>query len=340
MKHFTFRFLEKKEWLFPQWLNMRLLDRDHKSLSKTLLGRVVNPALSTGPVVRDDPAWAFVLLQYNHHELTQECILSIRHIKGHGRISIVVVDNASTDGSVEVIARLAEEDESIHLIRMNENTGYARGNNAGYLYAKEKLGADFIFCVNNDVVFPDVGILHLIEEEYRQSVFSILGPDIVVPRAGNIHQNPMRYHLKTEEDATRALSRSEKRLNDIEAGGPVYPPPEIMGSRRRSPRREGFIVLHGAAYVFSPRFLSSFDAPFDERTFLYGEEDILCLRALAAGHKLVYSPKVVVEHHAKASTGDAAGYREYWLFRLRNTIQSGYVYLDALRAPLGGKAQR
>ena len=331
-------FLDALNWYLPQWVCELLLDAEHRRFLKDLRSGAGSGAARPRGDVADirEPRWAFVLLQYNHYELTRECVESIDGLSCRSRPSIVVVDNGSTDGAAEALERLYGERSDIHLIKLEANVGYARGNNSGYRFAKEELEADFIFLANNDIVFPDDCILGLVEKEYRRNAFSILGPDIVAPRAGGLHQNPIRCYFKTEADIARTMRREKERLSALEAGGAARGSPEIHGHRQRSRRREGALVLHGAAFVFSPIFLEAFAVPFDEGTFLYGEEPILALRAFASGHKLVYFPKAAVEHHANAST-EMDKSREYWIFRLRNGLQSASVYLSTLRRALAEK---
>ena len=161
------------------------LDAEHRRLFKDLRSCARSVAARPRNAAADirEPRWAFVLLQYNHYELTKECVESIDGLSCRSRPSIVVVDNGSTDGAAEALERLYGERSDVHLIKLEANVGYACGNNAGYRFAKEELDADFVFLANNDIVFPDDCILSLVEKEYRRSAFSILGPDIVAPRA-------------------------------------------------------------------------------------------------------------------------------------------------------------
>jgi GT2 family glycosyltransferase len=282
-------------------------------------------------------SWALVVLQYNHHELTLACVDSALSLNGGDRASIIVVDNGSTDGSAEAAESRYEDRANIHVVRLAENAGYARGNNAGYRYARERLSASFILMVNNDVTFPDREILAKAEAEYARRRFSILGPDIVVPREGSpLHQNPLRSHIWTPSEAAGFIKKTEDRLDAL-AGGSSAPPPSLGGSERRIGRRKGGLVaLHGAVFVFSPAFIGDFETPFDECTFLYGEEYILALRALARGHRLLYAPSLAVEHHAHAST-DLADARRHLEFRYRNSLIAARRYLELLRDVAEGR---
>src|SRR3990167_562820 len=91
---------------------------------------------------------AINILNYNGLENTLECIESIRRLKQENFIiNIMVIDNNSSDDSVEVLSKI----KGINLIRNNKNLGYSGGNNVGIKYALEK-GADLILLLNNDTI--------------------------------------------------------------------------------------------------------------------------------------------------------------------------------------------
>ena len=109
--------------------------------------------------VQPPGVWA-VVLNYNGLRDTEMCIHSLRE-SGYLSLDIVVVDNASPDGSGDALARLFPE---IPVLRPGRNGGYGAGNNAGIRFALAR-GAKYILVVNNDVVVqkgflePMVGML-------------------------------------------------------------------------------------------------------------------------------------------------------------------------------------
>lgn len=100
------------------------------------------------------PVVVAVVLNYNGADDTRECVRSLR-ASGYENLELVIVDNASSDGSADILATTIPD---IPLIRMPSNGGYAVGNNAGIRYAIER-GAEFILIVNNDVIVRE-GFLH------------------------------------------------------------------------------------------------------------------------------------------------------------------------------------
>jgi len=97
---------------------------------------------------------AVVVVSYNVCELTRGCLASVFRALSHAGTDgeVWVVDNASTDGSAEMVAQTYPQ---AILLALDENLGYAGGNNVGVRYALDH-GADAVLILNNDIlVAPD-----------------------------------------------------------------------------------------------------------------------------------------------------------------------------------------
>ena len=90
------------------------------------------------------PAVCAVVLNWNGGEATRACVHSLA-AANYPNLSIIVVDNASSDGSAEQWS----ENETIDLIRNSTNLGFTGGVNAGIRRAMER-GADYVWLLNND----------------------------------------------------------------------------------------------------------------------------------------------------------------------------------------------
>src|SRR5262245_30272693 len=92
-----------------------------------------------------------IVLSWNGRADTLACLASLRDLR-YPAHEVLVVDNASTDGSPEAIRRAHPE---VSLIENPENLGYAGGNNVGIAMARSR-EADFVWLLNNDTrVAPD-----------------------------------------------------------------------------------------------------------------------------------------------------------------------------------------
>ncbi|MEG2060615.1 MAG: glycosyltransferase family 2 protein [Alistipes sp.] len=91
-----------------------------------------------------------IIVTYNGSRWVESCFGSLR--QSSVPLMCVVVDNASTDGTPDLIAARFPE---VHLIRSSENLGFGRGNNQAIRYALSE-GADYVFLLNQDAwIFPD-----------------------------------------------------------------------------------------------------------------------------------------------------------------------------------------
>ena len=75
---------------------------------------------------------AFVILHYNTMKETTDCICSIEKNIDGDKYNIVVVDNASPNGSGIQLEERYKENKRVHVILNSENQGFAKGNNLGY----------------------------------------------------------------------------------------------------------------------------------------------------------------------------------------------------------------
>lgn len=281
-----------------------------------------------GKTVSDPPRIVFVLLQYNHFEVTRDAIESISRLDNGIIHEIVIVDNFSTDGARSRLQEFADKKENIHVVLADKNHGFAKGNNLGYDFAKRKLNPDFIVIANNDVVYPQHDFTKKIPEIYRSTLFSILGPDIRVQREKLMHQNPMKTKLLTKEAASLFLQKRTSMLQNIDSASLSLP--SVLGRRKFKKRTmTGPIVLHGSIVILSPIFIHDMDFVFDDRTFFYGEEDLLATLAYSKGHRMVYDPRIHVLHNEKSST-DTSNLLEYYKKSYSYHIDFIKIYIEFL----------
>ena len=138
--------------------------------------------------------YAFVILHYGDAAVTMEAIASMRSLERGGRkVSVIVVDNASPNGTGEQVKKQIESLPDFYYIHNEENLGFARGNNVGFKYAKNELKADFIVLMNNDAVIESAEFFALVEQDYSSEKFAVLGPSIRTPVGKE--QNPLRLKM-------------------------------------------------------------------------------------------------------------------------------------------------
>jgi GT2 family glycosyltransferase len=110
---------------------------------------------------------AYVILHYVTAKDTIECIKSIENLQTDYETSIVVVDNASGNDSLEEVKEITSNYNNITYIKNEKNLGFAKGNNVGFRYAKYELNADFIILLNNDTVIEQPDFSEKIVQKYE-----------------------------------------------------------------------------------------------------------------------------------------------------------------------------
>ena len=266
--------------------------------------------------------FCFVILHYLVPDITRRCLNCLTGNFSDHDISVVVVDNASPDGSGAELQQEFGNDARIHFVLLRKNEGFARGNNEGYRYAMENLSPDFVIVMNNDVMVEDPGFLDGIVQEYGSKPFAVLGPDIYSP-AADWHQNPARLKPMSlhEVKVLRAKMAAKHRFYayhhfswklKLRLGLAREKAPVDQGS---DTGHEG-CVLHGACYIFSPDFLKTRPFAFNPTTFLYAEEDILAWECAKASLCVRYTPALKVTHLEDAAT-NAAIHSDYFRRKMK-----------------------
>jgi GT2 family glycosyltransferase len=231
----------------------------------------------------------------------------------------VIVENGSQDSSAAELQKLYGNHAQVHLVILEENVGFSKGNNAGWSYVKKHLDPDFIVITNNDVIFYQKDFEQKIYEIAQSDYFDVLGPDIYVPRYNN-HQNPLYTHPITKEEIQEKLALYEGyqkhpqrffwRLkahyfkDSLCARSPLfyrlYSKMRKVDFADHRTKQKG-IVLQGACLIFSKHFLEQEEKAFDPEPFLYCEEIFLYLRCQKKDYVQLYSPEIAIHHMEGAS---------------------------------------
>lgn len=279
----------------------------------------------------------FVVLHYKVYEMTEECIDTLLNSFSSDDIQIVIVDNGSGNGSGEKLKEKYKKTINVDVILNPENLGFANGNNVGYRYVKEHYNPEFIVVMNNDVLIKEKQFLLKTEEIYKRTEFAVLGPDIQNPIIKN-HQNPNRLTPRSYQEVEARYKSFSRRVKLphvyylLSVVRHCLNPTEGVEEKRDYKTEKEGVVLHGACFIFSPIFIRNRNNCFNNRTFLYHEEDILCYECIKSGLKMIYSPELSVEHYEDVST-NASFKSEYRKMKMRNTWlrDSAKVLMEVMR---------
>lgn len=218
------------------------------------------------------PAVFVVVLNWNGGELTRACLRSLVEIN-YTNLSVIVVDNASTDGSSSEL----EQFDTIELIRNSTNLGFTGGVNTGIRRAMER-GADYVWLLNSDATTgPDVlrQLVNAAEQDPRIGLVSPVFQDPDPPGA-------VQFCLARFDPTTRVTEQAAD-------------PATALEWQERHPEQ---IVLLGTALLIRRALIETIGV-LDDRFFAYVEDVDYSLRAHAAGFRVVAVPDAVAYHAFK-----------------------------------------
>lgn len=280
----------------------------------------------SGERVEPGEALVTVIVNYNSGKLVCDCLDSIRRVCVVPP-AVIVVDNASPDGSADVIeshVRTAGLAGFVSVVRAERNGGFGAGNNVGISLAMRR-GARLIWLLNPDTVLtmcPLKVFTAFFEANPRAGAAGTAMRDEAGIRQRAAHFGPS---LGAE---FRRAARMAPASPDCQGTDPVAC--DWVSGASFVVRREVFEQIGG----------------FDEGFFLYFEEVDLCLRMLRQGWTVWHLPTIDVVHLEGASTGIQAAARRrprYWFESRRRCLarHRGKLTVPAFDlAWLGGRALR
>lgn len=284
----------------------------------------------------------FVILHYGAIDMTIDCIWSIQeHLEGEA-YQIIIVDNHSPDGSGSRLSEQYWNNPQVHVILLERNEGFAKGNNEGFRYAKQLFRPEYIVVMNNDTLLRQHDFTEVLRRIYEETQFDILGPDIVSGIDGT-HQNPA-HELPMTAKQVRQLIKEKiiylqaRRDRNIGAILRLYLMTikntcfsKMYKQKKEYQRRKTGCILHGACLIFSKQLAERWDMPFDSGTFLYMEEEILHFHGQACGAVMVYDPAISILHMEDVSTDTVCkSKREKNIFKAEQMIRSATYFLKLM----------
>ena len=273
--------------------------------------------------------YAFVILHYGDTNVTMKAVESIRSLdRGERKVSVIVVDNASPNGTGGLVKKQIESLTDFYYIHNEENLGFAKGNNVGFKYAKNGLKADFIILMNNDAVIESADFFALVEQDYSNEKFAVLGPSIRTPVGKE--QNPLRLKMLR---GLRLKLTVAYLWTDLLASflfiSPIFSsllkkiPCRILEQVRSAMNN---VELHGSFLIFSPEYVGKFDG-LDDQTFMYCEEEFLFARCVFNDLKTRFNPAIQVLHNeVENRKASFLQQRKKRLFRVKNCLKSLKIY--------------
>lgn len=236
-----------------------------------------------------------VIVNYRAAQMTVEAVASLRKCPEFGDVSVVIVDNGSEDGSLEILRR---ECGDCTVIDAGANLGFSGGNNVGIRHALAN-GAKWILLLNNDTLVHSDFLRPLIAAASDGKTLAtpkiLCGENSECIWYGGGHVDYRRGGFYHETDAA-----SSAVARDV-------------------------TFASGCCLLIPAKFFSEHGL-MDESYFLYYEDSALCLTALAAGYRIRYVPESVIRHRVSATIGADSALTAYYGTRNRLMVLSRFKF--------------
>jgi GT2 family glycosyltransferase len=258
-----------------------------------------------------NPDLSIIIVAYHCRDDLARCLECIPAAGGDLEAETVVVDNASGDGTVEMVRERFPE---VHLIANAENHGFAAANNQGLAVSS---GRHVLF-LNPDTRAEEGALAVLVRTLDADGGLGAVGPQLL-NEDGSVQPS-----VRTDPTVA-ALLHQYTPLRLLRILAPAY--------HRYKRRDMGFRsaadvdTLMGAALCVPRRVLDEV-GPMDERFFVYHDDADLCLRIRQAGYRVRFEPSARITHVGGVSAGHAASGVLY--------LRSLYRFLYKHHGPLKG----
>lgn len=230
------------------------------------------------------PDLSIVIVNWNTRELLRDCLHSVFAEAANLQLEVFVADNASTDGSAEMVKA---DFPQVRLIENQKNLGFAAANNAVFPLC----AADKILLLNSDTIVKGDALAVLAGFLDRHSDVAAVGPKLE-QHGLYIIGCGRQATLRTTINHWLFLSRLFPRIKAFEG---IY---HYAGVHDNETREVDWV---SGACMLVRRTVSDQVGPLSERWFMYAEDHEWCARMKRRGWKIFLVPNAVVEHRHGAS---------------------------------------
>ncbi|MCC6615885.1 MAG: glycosyltransferase family 2 protein [Anaerolineae bacterium] len=249
-----------------------------------------------------------VIVNWNTCELLRKCLKTVYASTGDFTFMVVVVDNASTDGSAEMVAR---DFPRVRLIESPENVGYPKGNNIGLralgYHGQNDVAEDaprYALLLNPDTEVPPDAFCQMVHFMDEQPEVGVAGPKLVLPDGS------------LDKACRRSFPSPLVSIYHFVGLAKLFPKSPRFGRYNMTyldPDVETEVDSVVGAYMQVRREAIAQAGLLDEVFFMYGEDLDWAYRIKTAGWKIMYHPQVRVKHVKRAASRQSQrAQMEFW----------------------------
>lgn len=236
------------------------------------------------------PDLSVVIVNYRHREVLTACLQSVYATANGLGIEVIVVDNASDDGTETLVPQRFPE---ARLVVNHENVGFARATNQGMAVAS----GQYVLWLNPDTILLKGALDELVGLLREHPDAGAVGPKMVGP------DGTLQYSCRTFPSLATGFFTRYSVMRRLWPGNPLSRRYLLSDWDHATVRAVDWVS--GACLMTSRSVLDRVGG-LDEGFFLFNEDVDWCRRLAAAGLKVYYNPRAVVMHHIGASRGRVA----------------------------------
>lgn len=238
---------------------------------------------------------SIIILSYNTETLLKRCLETVENLtKDNLSVEVIVVDNASSDGSVKMVR---EKFPKFQLIESKKNLGFAGGNNLGLRHTH----GNYILFLNSDTELKPSAVTEMIKFMESDKKIGAVTPKTIL------------FNGEMDPDCHRGFPTPWASLTYFLGLESLFPRSRIFGQYHRfyQDLNEAHEIDAGfGTFMFVKKKALDDAGVWDDSYFFYGEDLDLFYRIKQKGWKVMFYPKPLLLHHKGASSGLRSESRE------------------------------
>jgi N-acetylglucosaminyl-diphospho-decaprenol L-rhamnosyltransferase len=256
------------------------------------------------------PELSLIILNYKTKGLLKQCLRGIEEAKLPMSHEVIVVDNNSQDGSIDMVR---DEFPGVRAIDSPVNVGFAAGMNLGYRHSQ----GEFILILNPDVAIFRIAVETMLQYLHAHPEVGLVAPKLINPD-GTVQDSCYRFYSFLTPLYRRTpfgkLPSARRQLHRF-----------LMKDWDHAATRAVGWVLGGCMLI--RREAIEKVGFFDERFFLYFEDVDLCRRMWQSGWQVHYIADAEMVHYHQRLSADSPGFQSLFSYPTRIHIQSWIRYV-------------
>lgn len=237
---------------------------------------------------------AIILVNYNGKDYLEDCINSINKIK-YENYEIIVVDNKSTDNSVEYLRNLGYK---ITIIEAEKNGGFSYGNNIGIKYAIEN-NFEYFLLLNNDTLVKEDFLSEMMKSFKNNTNVGAVGAKIMY------YPNVDRIWFGGGDINWKRFKVIHNHIKELDVG--------------QCEKEKEISFMTGCALLISKKTIENIGF-LSEDYFMYCEDLDYSLKLSDKKFKIIFNPKAIIYHKVSLSSGgEDSPFTLYW--KTKNTLK-------------------